>query len=340
METSTAQRRPLVTTGDLDGRIFFLSPNGEWLIFSRHNTPDDDETINSLWAVSTTQVDAKPFSMKARNVVHFAAWWPGTRQTIVYSTVEPRSAAPGWQANNDLWQVSFGSGWATTPKIVLDPRSGGVYGWWGSDYIWSENGDLAYLLPDEIGLVDTEHWGVRPLVHVPPYQTRSDWAWLPSAAFGPEGKVLYFVTHDTSSALSTPEEAPYFNLNAVLIETGTQVTLAANCGMFAYPVLSPRLDDGTYRLAWLQAIFPTQSENSRYRLMVMDRDGSNQSMLFPPEDRPGLAPQRVVWAPQAAENGAWYIAVVYDGNLWLVNALDGAAHQITGDGLISRLDWH
>ena len=27
--------------------------------------------------------------------------------SITYSTVEKRSSAPGWQANNDLWQVSF-----------------------------------------------------------------------------------------------------------------------------------------------------------------------------------------------------------------------------------------
>jgi hypothetical protein len=35
MEESTGNRRPVVTTGDLDGQIFSLSPKGEWLLFSR-----------------------------------------------------------------------------------------------------------------------------------------------------------------------------------------------------------------------------------------------------------------------------------------------------------------
>jgi len=39
IDTSTANRIPLVTTGDLDGRIFSLSPNGSYLIFTRKSTP-------------------------------------------------------------------------------------------------------------------------------------------------------------------------------------------------------------------------------------------------------------------------------------------------------------
>jgi resuscitation-promoting factor RpfB len=35
MEKSTSNRRPVVTTGDLDGRIFSLSPKGDWLLFTR-----------------------------------------------------------------------------------------------------------------------------------------------------------------------------------------------------------------------------------------------------------------------------------------------------------------
>ncbi len=339
METSTANRRLLVASGDLDGRIFFLSPDGNWLIFSRKSDQPPDQAINTLWAVSTTEADATPFYLKADNVVHFAAWWPGDQQTIVFSTVEPRGTVPGWQANNDLWQVSFGSGWATTPKQILEANSGGVYGWWGTDYLWAENGTLAYLRPDEIGLVDPKRGTLRPLVAIPPYQTRSDWAWVPAAAFSPDGRVLYFVTHDVSKALSTPEEAPYFNLEAVLLATGTRMKLVENSGMFAYPSLSPDLGAGRYQLAYLQAIFPTQSETSRYRLWIMDRDGSERRVLFPPANQPGLRPQRPAWAPGPDANGNWYLAVLYNGNLWLIETTSGQARQITGDGLISRLDW-
>jgi hypothetical protein len=91
-------------------------------------------------------------------------------------------------------------------------------------------------------------------------------------------------------------------------------------------------------LAFLQAIFPEQSQSSRYRLMVMDRDGSNLRIVFPPEGSQGLEPQRVVWTPQP-EEGALDVSMVYQGNLWILNIENGQALQITGDASIARMDW-
>jgi hypothetical protein len=72
----------------------------------------------------------------------------------------------------------------------------------------------------------------------------------------------------------------------------------------------------------------------------MDRDGSERRLLFPPPDQPGLEPQTVVWSPQPLSAEAGYvIAVVYSGNLWFVESESGRAYPITGDGLISRIDW-
>jgi hypothetical protein len=31
--------------------------------------------------------------------------------------------------------------------------------------------------------------------------------------------------------------------------------------------------------------------------------------------------------------------VIYQGNLWLVDSGDGQAYQVTGDGLVTRIDW-
>jgi hypothetical protein len=114
--------------------------------------------------------------------------------------------------------------------------------------------------------------------------------------------------------------------------------------MFAYPVPSPIQvrDSGelSYRVAFLQAYFPTQSDTSRYRLVVMDRDGSNHQVLFPGEGQPGIEPQAVLWSPEVAEGALGYwIAFLYQGNLWLVDSASGAAFQLSGDGLIDRLDW-
>jgi hypothetical protein len=93
-------------------------------------------------------------------------------------------------------------------------------------------------------------------------------------------------------------------------------------------------------VAYLQAIFPEQSETSRYRVVVMDQDGSNRRTVFPAMDAPGLEPQTPVWAPDDIEGQTGdFVAVVYQGNLWLVDSGSGAPYQVTGDGLVTRIDW-
>jgi resuscitation-promoting factor RpfB len=72
MQDSTSNRRPLVTSADLDGHIFSLSPDGKWLLFSRKSTLPNDQQINTLWAVSTTDQPAIPVDLKIANVVQFA----------------------------------------------------------------------------------------------------------------------------------------------------------------------------------------------------------------------------------------------------------------------------
>lgn len=344
MEDSTANRRPLVTTGDLDGRIFSLSPNAGWLLYTRKSEKDPAEEINTLWAVSTTGSPKDPISLGVSNVVHFAGWRPNAGTRIYYSTVEPRAAAPGWQANNDLYQVSFSAGWSTTPKEIIEANAGGIYGWWGVNFLWSPNGrTLAYARPDSIGLVNIEQGEFEPLLDITEFSTHSDWAWIPGISWGADSRTLFTVTHAPSSNLVSLEESPFFDLGAVPITKSRNITLAAQSGMFAYPSSSPLRPSGKeniYQLAYLQAVFPSQSESSRYRVMVMDRDGSNRRALFPSEDAQGIKPQTPVWAPDPipGQEGD-FLALVYQGNLWLIDSGSGQAHQITGDGLITRIDW-
>jgi resuscitation-promoting factor RpfB len=337
IDTSTANRTALVTTGDLDGRIFALSPNGNYLIFTRKSTKPADEEINTLWAVRTD--GSKAFATGISNVVHFADWIPGTN-SIAYSTVEPRATAPGWQANNDLHRYSVTTG---ARARILDASSGGVYGWWGMTFAFSTEGRLAYARPDGIGLVDLDGKYLKPLLSITPFNTHSDWAWLPSLAWGADGKTLYYISHAPPPSLVTEEDSPFFDINAVLLENNTALPIAQQSGMFAYPAVSS-LQSSTrerqYQIAYLQAIFPSQSETSRYRVVVMDRDGSNRRTLFPANDAPGLEPQTLAWAPDVIEGQSGdFVALVYQGNLWLVDSGNGQAYQVTGDGLVTRIDW-
>jgi hypothetical protein len=340
MEGSTANRRVIVSTGDLDGRIFTLSPNGEYLVFTRKSSKPADEEINTLWAVRTRNLDPKLISLQAKNVVHFAAWIPGTN-SIAYSTVEPRSAAPGWQANNDLYRVSLTN--SGSPKRILYPSSGGVYGWWGMNFAFAPDGRLAYARPDGIGLVDQDSGRLKPLLEITPLNTHSDWAWIPPIVWGADGNGLYFVSHAPAPAPISGEESPYFDLSALSFKNEAAVSLVNSTGMFAYPSISPIRYIGreaAFQVAYLQSIFIDQSESSRYRLIVMDRDGSNSRALFPPADKNGLEPQTPAWAPAEVEGqDGDFIAVTYQGNLWLIDSGSSNTYQVTGDGLITRLDW-
>ncbi|MEX2142968.1 MAG: G5 domain-containing protein, partial [Anaerolineales bacterium] len=50
LEGSSGSRRAVAITGDLDGRIFELSPDGSWLLFSRSSRSAGE--INQLWVAS------------------------------------------------------------------------------------------------------------------------------------------------------------------------------------------------------------------------------------------------------------------------------------------------
>jgi len=76
MHRTTGERRSLVTTADLDGRIFSLSPDGKWLLFSRKSLKPANQEINTLWIISTIDENPKPIDLKISNIIHFADWSP------------------------------------------------------------------------------------------------------------------------------------------------------------------------------------------------------------------------------------------------------------------------
>jgi hypothetical protein len=346
MEGSSSNRKLVVAAGDLDGRIFRLSSDGSWLLFTRKE--DSEDVINSLWAANITGDNPDPIDLEVQNVIHFADWLPGAEQEVVYSTVETRVSAPGWQANNNLLARKFSqTGWTELSATLVETNFGGVYGWWGTDYEFTPQGDqAAFSSPDQVGLVEVENGQKRTLFKMEPYNTRADWAWMPGIAFSPGGDVLYTVRHAAEPGSASAEESPYFDLVAVPLNSGLTITLRENVGMFAYPLPSPVRDTASgetgFIVAYLQAALPELSATSSYRIAVMDRDGSNQRVIFPSLDQTGLSPQRGwgAWAPGGEDGqGSPALAVLYQGNIWLVDAANGEAVQATGDGRVQRLDW-
>lgn len=346
IEESTGNRRAVITTGDLDGRVISLSDDKNWLLFTRRS--DNEDEINTLWVTDISDETGKLIDLKVSNVVHFADWVPNSNSKVIFSTVEPRSTAPGWQANNDLNVFSVSpSGWTSKPTVILEPNSGGVYGWWGSSFSWSpDRQTLAIARPDGISLVDFYSGEVQPVAEVVPLQTRGDWAWVPAVAWSPDGRTIFSVDHVSPPGSLSAEESPIFHLSAYPMGPGGTIHVVSQAGMFAYPIVSPITprENGelAYEVAYLQAIFPTQSDSSRYRLAIMDRDGSNRRVLFPAEGSTGLDPQQDwgAWSPEPLpDSGHFSIAMIYQGNLWLVETETGQSQQVTGDGLTTRVIW-
>lgn len=342
MEGSTGNRRPLVTTGDLDGRIFVISPDRNWLLFSRLSPASSGKaSINSLWIINLQDSGAKAISLGIENVVHFADWIPGTNLTIAYSTVEPRDTPPGWQANNDLVVAEFDNeGKLIKQNTIVEPNNGGIYGWWGTSFSYSPDGtSIAYARPDSIGLVNAETGQLDPLVNLIPYQTGGDWAWVPGLSWSPDGQTLYGIVHGAATDSISNETSPEFDLSAFVLSSRTLIRLVPNSGMFSYPRTSPLDSHNRFQLALLTSILPDQSGTSKYELRVMDRDGSNGRKLYPGEGIQGLGPQQVIWSPDSAVSGNILLGFLAQGNIMFVDVTTGTLSQVTGDGSVNKMDW-
>jgi hypothetical protein len=337
MEANTGNRRPVVTTGDLDGRIFTLSHDRNWLLFSR-STPEDSKTeINRLWLINLSKDTPAMIDTGITNVVHSAEWVPGKTRTITYSTAELSASPPFWNANNDLIQARFdNNGLLIDKKKIVDTNSGGFYGWWGTSFKWSPDGSqLIYMRPDSIGVVNIPDGTLDPLVQILPYQTESVWAWVPEVAWSKDGAVLY--TALPKDASTNPSEST--NLTALLMETRQVIPLVMDCGLFCIPSNSPADLTGMEYVAFLNAILPDQSEVSKYNLFVMDKDGSNQTKLYPGEGIQGLQAQTVYWEPIENPIDQPRLAFIAQGNLFLSDLQTNTVKQVTGDGSIIKIEW-
>jgi hypothetical protein len=344
IEGNSANRRPVVVSGDLDGQVFSLSPDGRWLAFTRGEVENETD-FNSLWVIDLKDPAAAAIDTSARNVVHFADWSPDPAGSVLaYSTVEPRPSPPGWQANNDLVLLTLSpAGRIVGRESLLPTNPGGLYGWWGTSFAWAPDGvHLAYARPDEVGLIDSREPGFVPLIPLTPYLTGSDWAWVPGVAWGSNSRTLYLVDHGSPLGFEEPGSSPIFDLIAVNWPGGAEISLVERAGMFSYPSASPAqiLDSGEIsgQVAFLQALTPLKSELSAYRLMVMDRDGSNLRAIFPPEGDPGIGQAELApaaWSPSGAR-----LALAYRGDLWVVDVADGSGQPLTGDGLTIAFDWN
>ncbi len=344
MEENTGLRRLLVASGDLDGRIFSISPDGNWLLYTRKAISPD--SINALWAVNLNQGNDIEIDLETHNIVHYADWKPSEKATITFSTVEPSLNPPGWQANNDLQSVQINLEDKSALRLtLLSSRNDTTFSWWGSDYAWSPDGDyLAYANPESVGLVNIVTDQLNTALDLTVFQTESDWAWMPTVSWNPDSSQLYTVQHSEQLGLENQELSPFFDVVSIDPFDRRKVIIAQNAGMFANPATSPRFEtiegDLSYKVAYLQALNPSQSDITEYQLVVSDANGENGVALFPLGLPNGLVPQRIIWSPLPQDaDASLSIAIIFENNLWIVDVANGNAKQITGDGLVNSVAW-
>ncbi len=328
MRGSNNDRRRITALGDVDGRVFRLSPDGRRLLFTRA-VLDQEQKMNELWLVDTTRVDATPIPLNIANVLW--ADWDATGQRIAWTTAEVVEAAPGWRGQNDLWIGEISTqGTLRASRRLYKPEAGGGWGWWGTRYLWSPTGDrLAYSRPDEIGYVTVSNGQRVALMRFAPYRTYSSWAWNPGLDWAAGGKLLLTVYHNPAAG-GDPEESPWFDVMALDATGAYSATLVQNSGMWAVPQVAP---DGT-RLAFGQARFPQQSHLSAYSLCLADLDGSEVTCPFPPEDEVGLERPLWRWSPDSQS-----ILVIHQGRLVLWDTVQQLAVPLAEDPDVTTFDW-
>ena len=340
MQTTNPNRRRLTHAGDLDVRVFALSPDGSHLLFTRVATETGESApLNTLWMIETATADAEPVQLEAESIL-WAGWAPecegtptGSGCRIAYTTGAPAEGSPGWKAENDLW-VAFPrarDGRLLGQRRIVEPNAGGAYGWWGTTYAWSPEGwSLAYARSDEVGVVRTYGGAQTPLARFPPYRTYAPWVWTPTVSWSPEGQFIVTTLHGPAPTGEPPEDSPVFDVWVLAADGTLTATLASEAGMWAVPSYAP---EGDY-VVFGHARSPYASQTSGYDLYLMDSDGSDRRPLFPPDEEIGLEYPEIAWGP-----GGDRLIVVYQGNLYLVYVTDSEVHQLTDEGSVTAVRW-
>ncbi len=343
MRQSSGEKRPLTITGDLDGRVFSLSSDGRYLLFSRA-AEETANTLNTLWIVDTLVLNDTPRALNVNDVLW--AQIGSDARVIVYTTGEKTEGAPGWRAHNDLWIASLTVG---DGNVVLKPAQQiwqtaypAPYSWWGANFsLAPDNRVIAYAFANEIGWVDVGDRATddnrtprHTLKAFAPFRTRADWVWTPHIAWSPDSRFVIGTVHAPLGNPLVASDDPTFDVWALARDNSVSAPLARQTGMWSAPVWSPANVRGESRIAFGVSLAPSDSERSRYALQVMDRAGGNKKQFFPLADETGLLLVQVTWSPNANQ-----LAAIREGDVWVHDFTTNRWTQLTANGASSLPRW-
>jgi hypothetical protein len=335
---SAAFPEQLDVGGGLDGRVFDLSPNGTHLLFTR--VDGDPASFNNTLYVIETQRGAEPRPVGVNDVL-WAGWNPASETEIgeiAYTTAISTSQPPGWEANNDLWlgEISVDEESEFEPELIIEAYPA-LYGWWGGNYAWSPDGArIGYSYANEVGTISLDPERVEEqrvkLQEFTEFNTLSDWVWVPSLTWSPDGRFLAYTTHNSDD----PDEI-VFDSWVVDTLTGVNGRFVEDAGMWAHLHWAGSEND-TDPIAFLRTTNPLDSQRSSYTLWLMDQDGSNARQIYPAANENSYFPRQyrfMDWGPTGTE-----IAFVFNNALYLYNLEEGVASRLTdNDAINSHPTW-
>ncbi len=339
---SSGNKQLLTTTGDLDGRVLDITPDGRRILFTR-STPETEGGLafNRLWLIADTLSPRQPVALRPENVL-YAAWIPGQESMISYSTGEITENAPGWQAYNDLWtaRLDTTSGELFNAREFIPRSTGWLYSWWGTGFHWSPDGrQLAWVRADSTGLVDLATGALNPLLNYPVFSTRQPWSWRASVSWSEDASLMLTTVHGQPIGSEPAETSPAFHVAIAAVNGAFSAEVIRNAGIWSVPRFSPARADGRVLIAWLQArdIANSISGEAEYDLMIADRDGSNARRIYPQDSaQPGIRARSpfFTWSTTGDQ-----IAFIYNGNLWVVDVQSGIGYALTLDRAASTPVW-
>ena len=344
IQGNSTAKRPLTTSGSLDSHVMALSPDGQYLLYTQKSV--DESFVNELWLIRTSG-DQGSVKLVPTDVL-YAEWVPQQDNTISYSTAEVQDLFPFWRALNNVWMMRIDSttGDSLNIRQIVQESGGGLSGWWGTMFRWDPSGQvLAWARADSSGIVD-ENGDFVALVEYAPFRTSQNWSWRSNISWSSDGSLIATTIHGAPVGNEPADTSPIFDAAVVARDGRFSAQMATGAGMWTSPKFSPivQVADSAFEqgyMAYLQSRDPYNSITGEYDLIVADRDGSNARRIFPPAGQIGLTdrdfgvvPQDYDWSPDGRQ-----IAVIYQGNLWIVDVESTVAHQLTFDNQSSHPVW-
>ncbi len=315
----SSQLRPLTWDGKLDGRVLSLTSDGTRLLFTRKQVDDRNATdSNTMWLMPDLDNPSEVVRLLPESV-RLADWTPGSATEFAYTDRAAEGSISIVRIDPDTGEIlSFRELLPPRPADGAEPAITG-FNWSG------DGGHLAWVQGDSVGVMDefgnnvTLLSGEAGLMSTRGPCTSHAPVWSPNSRF---------------VAIGLPAKADSPSSVYIIDSRGElKVSLATNVGPCPAPSWAPHRESGL--LAHLQARDPDRP-NSRagLDLMLLDRDGSNERLLFPESGQPGLEPQQVVWSGDAR-----LLAFFWQEQLWLVDAVSGEARPFPFSGTVSRIEW-